>query len=617
MIKKLLNITIILILSSYANAVKVQLPVLQDSYVSLTNPAVNYNSATVVQIARQSSNTIDRYPYIQFDISRIYGIDSSRIISATLKMYKATATNMPGGQVSRVIAPWDGTLLNWNNMPAATDVAGSTWATSASITTIEYNTFADVKQLVQNWASGQWANYGIRMRPYGAGGYGMAQFDSKEETTRGLHPVIEVEIEGELTGERNLALNIVQDSYVNSSAPAANYGTLNQLVIARDVVSNREAYLQFELSGLTGITADKIESATLKLHRALLSGGDTSGILGRVTSQWSGSTITWNSSPTTTETDGYIWAAGSGDGYNSAIDITDLVKNWRGGVWPNYGLRLRLASGAYCMMIMDSSEETTRNLRPVIEVKLKTTGAFDVPFWQGAVGTPAVKTDDNGNVWKFCEVSGRSDEFLRWSSYDIMEAVFINNERYWQGVNAVAKGNTEGRLGRISGFYEPYVYGQWSNRFDGAIVFEPFAPAICSWYGQVYCRVWSYKGPVTLEFVKFSANDFPTHIHTEIINEGTVFDPNIVDLGQIEAIQNISVKSGERIAMVAKTDNYNANVVAEFETPVGINLEHGGCSENAKPVGDFNGDCVVDTDDLAIFVREWLNCSDPLDSNCY
>ncbi len=598
-----------------------QLSVIQDSYVNLGDPDANYDSDYNLVVSRSSAGELNRSAFIHFDTSLIYGIDPSRILSATLKLQKYDGSPN-SGEVEIATAPWYADELTFNNMPATTSDLSAQWIATDDE---GYNTTADVTSMVQSWASGSNPNLGVLMRNYGGEGYVASWFWSQQGLEYGgLPPVIEIEVDGQLdVSQKIYPLTCTKDSYVDNANPDTNYGDNTQLKIARksDGTSDRTTFMEFELMNLVGIDPGLIDLVSLKMHRALFSGQDTSGPVGVVTGgSWQEDAITYNNAPAVDYNTGFQWVPGDGPGYNTVVDVNEIVFDWMNGTDPNYSLNLRLwGSPAYCFMIFDSKEETTRNLPPVIEVVLDAYGPYDVPWWVGSVDRQdkALYTDGIGNNWGFYESVGRNDEFMSWSSYTPMDAQLEGSTRFWKGVNAQAKANSEGRLARISGFYEPYTSGIYSDHYNGAIVIEPVAPGLVSWFGEVYCRVWSYDGPLNLEFVKFDTRDFPIHIHTEVIELSSPASPDTVDLSQVPELQNISVKQGERLAMVARTELFGAHVVAEFYTPVGITIQQGSCIEQGGIDGDLSGDCQVNDTDLEIFAQQWLDCGDGTNASCF
>ncbi len=92
------------------------------------------------------------------------------------------------------------------------------------------------------------------------------------------------------------------DTYVDSSSPAANYSTSTSLIAAKTSSATYEAYLHFDISGVTPAIAS-VEAATLKLYATSASGTVNIGRISALSANWwvAGTigTITWNTSKPT------------------------------------------------------------------------------------------------------------------------------------------------------------------------------------------------------------------------------------------------------------------------------------------------------------------------------
>jgi len=167
-------------------------------------------------------------------------------------------------------------------------------------------------------------------------------------------------------------LEATRDTFVQGGVGANNSNSAsNQIVIGSgNADQTRYGYMAFSLDNLVNVNVDDIQSATLKLHWALYSGGATAtGVLDRPGGTWN-NTLTYNTQPT-----GFVtvanWAINSAQttGYNLTVDITNLVKAWKAGTVANNGFRMRYYGGnPYSYLILDSMEEVTRGLNPIIEV---------------------------------------------------------------------------------------------------------------------------------------------------------------------------------------------------------------------------------------------------------
>jgi hypothetical protein len=128
-----------------------------------------------------------------------------------------------------------------------------------------------------------------------------------------------------------------KDAWINQGLPTTNYG--NDTVIAVGNISGNSitSYIQF-----TNPTMGSIDEAYLFLYKAGSIGSGLGVELYRVTSYWNESNITWNNQPSR---NGYIWDRKimNANGWYS-WNITNLLKMWANGTYPNYGMYLNYSS---------------------------------------------------------------------------------------------------------------------------------------------------------------------------------------------------------------------------------------------------------------------------------
>jgi hypothetical protein len=124
-----------------------------------------------------------------------------------------------------------------------------------------------------------------------------------------------------------------KDAWVNQGSPTTNYGNDTSIVVGTILGNNITSYIQFN-----NLTMSSISEAYLYLYKAGSIGGGLQVELYRVTSDWNESNITWNNQPTR---DGYRWDKKimNANGWYS-WNITDLLKSWANGTYPNYGIYL-------------------------------------------------------------------------------------------------------------------------------------------------------------------------------------------------------------------------------------------------------------------------------------
>lgn len=135
----------------------------------------------------------------------------------------------------------------------------------------------------------------------------------------------------------------INDTYVSESAPTTNY-VGSPLQVRNNVSSSVEeiSLINFNLSGETTTNLGKVF-----LYFYVVSGGDanTSQFTAkRITSSWTGGSVTWNTQPSYTATDAGTVTVDSSDGVWYYINVTEIVKTIIGGT--NYGISLHDTSAS-------------------------------------------------------------------------------------------------------------------------------------------------------------------------------------------------------------------------------------------------------------------------------
>jgi len=140
----------------------VQIPVMQDTYITSNKPNWNYGSATEMRLGYNlgGSNDGALRPFVQFDVAR-YVPSQAVINSATLQTYLFAASPAYDSAMSvdarHLLTAWDQNLVTWNNhQPHWGSVAGSGQVGSG----LGWK-YTDVTGLAKDWHSGSHANYGL------------------------------------------------------------------------------------------------------------------------------------------------------------------------------------------------------------------------------------------------------------------------------------------------------------------------------------------------------------------------------------------------------------------------------------------------------------------------
>ncbi|MEM2956304.1 MAG: DNRLRE domain-containing protein [Candidatus Pacearchaeota archaeon] len=138
-----------------------------------------------------------------------------------------------------------------------------------------------------------------------------------------------------------------KDSYMKAYSANTNYGSSTTIDIDSESSKIERGILEFNISSIPSNA--NIQSAVLALYQTSGTGTEFELELKRITNSWTESGATWNSR------DGInLWSSAGGDYANTSYakttintslgwkewDITNLIKEWHNGTYPNYGLIL-------------------------------------------------------------------------------------------------------------------------------------------------------------------------------------------------------------------------------------------------------------------------------------
>ncbi len=152
------------------------------------------------------------------------------------------------------------------------------------------------------------------------------------------------------------------DAYTYQGSGNSNYGNEETLRIGQDGSGNvYEAWLKWNMASLPA--PEIILKAELIISERVYTGGSATINVQRVTSaDWAEGTITFNNKPSLT--DDIATQFGMQKSYvtsaigTKTLDITQLVRQWKGGAINNYGINIFGSNGASTEYDLDSSETT-------------------------------------------------------------------------------------------------------------------------------------------------------------------------------------------------------------------------------------------------------------------
>jgi hypothetical protein len=137
-----------------------------------------------------------------------------------------------------------------------------------------------------------------------------------------------------------ITLQPVADTYIQSTAPTANFATLPQLVVARNritAVTDTTTLLRFDFGVLP--PGAIINGAQLRLRQTTNDNAPWDVVVNRLLAGWQAPTVTWNTRPPGTLA--ATWTLPATVANSSVpVDVTDLVRTWVYGLTPNFGLEI-------------------------------------------------------------------------------------------------------------------------------------------------------------------------------------------------------------------------------------------------------------------------------------
>lgn len=252
-----------------------------DTYVQSDTPTTNYGTAS--QFVVDSSPT--RNMLLKFNVS---GIGNQSVISAKLRLYCVDASPF-GGEFHRVAdTTWNEGSVNWNTAPAADS------SILASLGRVLANTWYEVDVTALMNGDG---TFSLKMSSSNADG----AYYSTKEAAAGFVPQLVITTGSSIpaatftptsTGSAStLTFTSNADTYVESSAPATNFGSASQFVT--DNSPTRNILLKFTVSGVGN---KPVLSVKIRLY--CVDASPFGGEFHRVAdTTWNEGTVSWNTAP--------------------------------------------------------------------------------------------------------------------------------------------------------------------------------------------------------------------------------------------------------------------------------------------------------------------------------
>lgn len=362
------------------------------AYLDNLYPTTNYGTSQEIDaIAWSAGSSFVSRSVFNFDLSSIPS--GSTVISAYLSMWGDTNTSNTQGDdplsgsnawlIQRVTSSWASNTVTWNTQPSTTTVDEISMPQSTSKYEIFNN--INVTNLAQDIINNNPNNNGLLIKLSTESQYRSMVFCSSQYKDSTQRPLLVITYQPDTnTGggspDTCINLSVTQEDYLHSLNPTTNYSSSKEIdAIAWSAGGSfvSRSLLDFNFSAIpSGAT---IISATLSLYgdsNTSNSQGDDplSGsndwLIQRVTSPWTGNTVTWNTQPTSTTTD-EVAMPQSTSKYEDfpGIDITTLTQDIVNNLPNDYGMLIRLnTESQYRSMVFCSNNYQYAARRPQLEV---------------------------------------------------------------------------------------------------------------------------------------------------------------------------------------------------------------------------------------------------------
>ena len=155
-----------------------------DTFVSASNPNLNYGTSPILVV--QPGSVV----YMKFNLVPLP--TGASVQRATLRLYVDVLVSPGIFDVFPVLGEWSENTLTYSSNPPR--LGSSATGQTISITSFSLNNYvlADITGLVQDWLSGKLANNGLALKLTSAGG--TFSFDAREALLTGNAPELDIKL---------------------------------------------------------------------------------------------------------------------------------------------------------------------------------------------------------------------------------------------------------------------------------------------------------------------------------------------------------------------------------------------------------------------------------------
>jgi len=352
---------------------------------------------------------------IKFDLSGLSAPPAGAILTSA-KIYFYAKTDAPDGVagqptygsantglLQRVTDAWDISATNYNNTPA-TSTADQKILPQSTSGAQDY--VVDIKSFITFWLANPDKNYGMLLKMQTEDNpYNSLIFENAAGPTAKRPKIVltytvpqpgsdQAVITGDFSNK--FQLSRIDNYYITSDSSQATgiqaYTWTNDshgvpLYIGRSL-------FKYDLSTIPANST--ILSAKMYFYADLNAGdgvagqptygGNNAGLLQKITTPWSVTTVTFNSQPAVTESHQKVLPQSISTAQNYIVNVTDFVQDWVNVPDSNYGVLLRMQqeTNPYNSLLFTSSN-TANILKPKLVICYKTLLPVVLSNFQGSI----------------------------------------------------------------------------------------------------------------------------------------------------------------------------------------------------------------------------------------
>ncbi len=384
--------------------------VVRDATGVSTAASTNYGTATWLGVGKRANGATYQ---TALGFSLPSEVKGKKIMEAKLYLYSAPSSHASANTtpiaIHDAIVSWSETTLTWNKFPNRNEPAELTWQCPGQTGAGREETVIDITPIVQRWAD-QYNNaaHGIILRPASSTNGTYKHFYSRNYTDASLRPRLVIKYDTE-DSYRIIANS--DDARIRSAFTGSNYGSQTFMSTGySSTLQDTECWVKFPLTSIPAkCRIDKVTLEITEYISTYASSSSSAVKVHRALGNWSESTITWANKPAFESTAAASITIGAQTNYGiRQWDVTELVRGYHSGAYPNYGIVLKSS----VMKYFNTKEDAEKYRHPRLRVEFTLDNDGPVISYNPSFGTDSVSV----TLGFHDEVTGYKRHRYKWTT---------------------------------------------------------------------------------------------------------------------------------------------------------------------------------------------------------